>query len=119
VGGEVVVDESSTAALDDIDGFERIWLIWQLNRAGPFTARAVPYRNSQEHGLFATWAPSRPKPIGVSVVPPLGRRGNVLRISGVDILDGTPLWVTWPLVADRRARLLAVGPVVFATAVKH
>ena len=52
-----------------------------------------------ERGLFATRAPCRPNPLGMSIVRLLGREGNILRISGVDILDGTPLLDIKPYAA--------------------
>lgn len=96
--GEVVVHQGFDAALDDIDGFERIWLVYFFDRAKPFAPRVVPYRDTREHGLFATRAPSRPNPIGMSVVRLLGREGNVLRVRGLDVLDGTPLLDIKPYV---------------------
>lgn len=98
VEGEVVVNEDLVEALADIEGFERIWLIYSFDRAGPFASRVIPYRDTREHGLFATRAPSRPNAIGLSVVRLLGRERNVLRIRGVDILDGTPLLDIKPYV---------------------
>lgn len=89
--GEVVVYEPYAAALDDLEGFERIWLIYWMDRAGPYRPKVVPYRDVHERGLFSTRAPCRPNPIGLSVVRLRGREGRVLRVSDVDILDGTPL----------------------------
>ena len=98
--GQVVVDEGFEAALDDIAGFDRVWLIYWLDRAGPFKPRVVPYRDTRAHGLFATRSPSRPNPIGLSVVRLLGRKGNVLKVRGIDILDGTPLLDIKPYVPE-------------------
>ena len=89
--GEVIVDERLEPALADIEGFERIWLIYLFDRAGAFNARVIPYRDTQEHGLFTTRSPCRPNPIGMSVVRLVGRERNVLRVRDLDILDGTPL----------------------------
>jgi tRNA-Thr(GGU) m(6)t(6)A37 methyltransferase TsaA len=100
VDGEVVVDERFASALDDIEGFERLWLVYHFDRAGPFEPRVVPYRDTREHGLFATRAPSRPNPIGLSAVTLLGRDGNVLRVRGLDVLDGTPLLDIKPYVPE-------------------
>jgi tRNA-Thr(GGU) m(6)t(6)A37 methyltransferase TsaA len=100
VDGEVVVDESFASALDDIEGFERIWLVYRFDRAKPFKPRVIPYRDKREHGLFATRAPSRPNPIGLSVVRLVGREGNMLRVRGVDVLDGTPLLDIKPYVPE-------------------
>ena len=98
--GEVVVDEPFERALDDIEGFERVWLVYWFDRAGPFAPHVVPYRDTREHGVFATRAPNRPNPIGLSVVRLLGRDGRVLHVSGIDVLDGTPLLDIKPYVAE-------------------
>jgi tRNA-Thr(GGU) m(6)t(6)A37 methyltransferase TsaA len=98
--GRVIVDPEFETALDDIDGFERVWLIYWFDRAGPFEPRVIPYGDTGEHGLFATRFPSRPNPIGLSVVRLLGREANVLRVSGIDVLDGTPLLDIKPYVPE-------------------
>jgi tRNA-Thr(GGU) m(6)t(6)A37 methyltransferase TsaA len=98
--GEVVVEEAFGAALDDIEGFERVWLVYCFDRAGVFQPRVVPYRDNREHGLFATRSPCRPNPIGMSVVRLIGREGNVLRVQGLDVLDGTPLLDIKPYVPE-------------------
>jgi tRNA-Thr(GGU) m(6)t(6)A37 methyltransferase TsaA len=96
--GEVAVDERYAAALEDIDEFDRVWLIYWMDRTGPFRPRVVPYRDTRRHGLFATRAPSRPNPIGISVVRLLRREGNILHVTDVDVLDGTPLLDIKPYV---------------------
>lgn len=98
--GEIVVDKEFEPALADIEGFERIWLIFGFDRAKPFKPRVVPYRDTREHGLFATRSPSRPNPIGMSVVRLLGCEGNILRVRGLDVLDGTPLLDIKPYVPE-------------------
>jgi tRNA (adenine37-N6)-methyltransferase len=98
--GTVIVQEGFEPALADIEGFERIWLIYWLDRAGPFRPRVVPYLDDREHGLFATRSPTRPNALGISVVRLLGRQGNALRVEGLDILDGTPLLDIKPYVPE-------------------
>jgi tRNA-Thr(GGU) m(6)t(6)A37 methyltransferase TsaA len=77
--------------LKDLEGFERIWLIYWFDRAREYKLRVVPYMDTVEHGLFATRAPSRPNPIGMSPVKLERIEGSRLFISDMDILDGTPL----------------------------
>lgn len=98
VEGRVLVDEPYAAALDDIEGFERLWLIYWMDRVGKFKTRIVPYRDDREHGLFATRSPARPNPIGISVVRLLRREGPVLHVLDIDILDGTRLLDIKPYV---------------------
>lgn len=94
----VEIDEAYAAALADIEQFERLWLIYWLDRVGPFVPRVVPYRDRVEHGLFATRSPARPNPIGLSVVRLVERRGCRLHVADIDILDGTPLLDVKPYV---------------------
>jgi tRNA-Thr(GGU) m(6)t(6)A37 methyltransferase TsaA len=98
--GEVILNEDFAPALADIEGFERIWLIYWFDRAGPFKPRVVPYRDTREHGLFATRSPCRPNRIGMSVVRVLAHCGRTLRVSDVDVLDGTPLLDIKPYVPE-------------------
>ena len=89
--GTVEVFAPYVEGLKDLDGFERIWLIYWFDRAAPARLTVVPFRDTVERGLFATRAPCRPNPIGISPVRLLGIDGEVLRVGDVDILDGTPL----------------------------
>jgi tRNA-Thr(GGU) m(6)t(6)A37 methyltransferase TsaA len=98
VEGKILIDESYAPALDDIEGFERIWVIYWMDRTGVFKPRVIPYRDTVEHGLFATRSPNRPNPIGMSVVRFVRREGAVLFVADMDILDGTPLLDLKPYV---------------------
>jgi len=100
IEGRILLRESFAPALDDIEGFERIWLVYWMDRAGQFKPRVVPYRDTVEHGLFATRSPNRPNPIGMSVVRFLRREGATLFIADMDILDGTPLLDIKPYVPE-------------------
>ena len=89
--GHILLREEFAAGLADLAGFDRIWLIYWFDRAAAAKMRVVPYGDSVEHGLFATRAPARPNPIGLSCVRLLSIEGPVLKLAEVDILDGTPL----------------------------
>jgi tRNA (adenine37-N6)-methyltransferase len=91
IQGRIELKEAYAAALDDIEGFERLWLIYWLDRVGTYKPKVVPYRDTQEHGLFATRSPGRPNPIGLSVVRFLRREGSTLYVLDMDILNGTKL----------------------------
>lgn len=77
--------------LADIDGFSHIYLIYWLHRTDGVQLRVRPFLDTVERGIFATRAPCRPNPLGMSLVRLVRREGAVLHISGVDVLDGTPL----------------------------
>jgi tRNA (adenine37-N6)-methyltransferase len=100
INGQVLLNDAYAPALDDIEGFERLWLIYWMDRVGKFKPRVIPYRDTREHGLFATRSPSRPNPIGMSVVRLLKRDGSVLHIADIDILDGTQLLDIKPYIPE-------------------
>jgi tRNA-Thr(GGU) m(6)t(6)A37 methyltransferase TsaA len=100
IEGTVEVAEEYVEGLADLDGFSHIILICHLHKAAGFKLKVVPYLDTELRGLFATRAPSRPNPIGLSVVRLLGIDGRVLRIEGVDLLDGTPVLDIKPYVCD-------------------
>jgi tRNA-Thr(GGU) m(6)t(6)A37 methyltransferase TsaA len=100
IEGTVVLEEEYVEGLSDLDGFSHIILICHLHRAADFKLKVVPYLDTELRGLFATRAPSRPNPIGLSVVRLLGIDGCRLQIEGVDLLDGTPVLDIKPYVGD-------------------
>lgn len=89
--GRVELDERFAAGLADLDGFSHVYLIYHLDRADSPRLRVRPYLQDVEHGVFATRAPCRPNPIGLSLVRLVAIDGPVLHLDGVDVLDGTPL----------------------------
>jgi tRNA-Thr(GGU) m(6)t(6)A37 methyltransferase TsaA len=96
--GQVEIEPAYAEALTDIEGFERIWLLYWFDRVGPFRPLVVPYLDRSAHGVLATRAPARPAPIGLSAVRLIERRGCTLEIADVDVLDGTPLLDLKPYV---------------------
>jgi tRNA-Thr(GGU) m(6)t(6)A37 methyltransferase TsaA len=86
------------SGLRDLEGFERIWLIYLLDRASDAQLIVRPYMDTKDRGVFATRSPARPNPIGMSAVRLLGVEQNRLLIGDVDMLDGTPLLDIKPYV---------------------
>ncbi|OGU29267.1 MAG: tRNA (N6-threonylcarbamoyladenosine(37)-N6)-methyltransferase TrmO [Gemmatimonadetes bacterium RIFCSPLOWO2_12_FULL_68_9] len=79
------------AGLQDIEGFSHLYVLWVFDRAQGFDLLATPPTDTKPHGVFATRAPRRPNPIGLTVVKLLRREGPKLYVRGVDMLDGTPI----------------------------
>ena len=100
IRGEVEVFSEYCAGLKDLDDFSHIILIYHFHLSGRYTLEARPFMEERTHGIFAIRAPSRPNPIGFSVVRLLGIEGCVLHIEDVDIADGTPLLDIKPYVPD-------------------
>jgi tRNA-Thr(GGU) m(6)t(6)A37 methyltransferase TsaA len=100
VKGTVEVFEDFQAGLKDLDGFSHIILVYCFHRSRSFDLHVVPFLDSEPRGLFATRAPKRPNPIGLSVVRLDKIEDGVLHIQNVDILDSTPLLDIKPYVPE-------------------
>ena len=97
IGTAVLLPEYAPA-LQDLEGLERVWLLYLLHRASEPRLVVRPYLDTVEHGVFATRSPARPNRIGLSVVRLLGIDGLKLKFAGVDMLDGSPLLDIKPYV---------------------
>lgn len=84
--------------LADVNGFSHLLLVYHLHLSEGYKLKVVPFADTIERGLFATRAPRRPNPIGVSVVKLERVEGASLHIRGVDMVDGTPLLDIKPCV---------------------
>jgi len=77
--------------LADIEGFSHLYVIWEFDHADGFELYSAPPTDDRPHGVFATRSPRRPNPLALTVLELVGRRGGVLQVQGVDMLDGTPI----------------------------
>lgn len=92
--------EEYAQGLNDLDGFSHIHLLYHCHLSKTYSLNVVPFLDTEKRGLFSTRAPSRPNPIGLSVVQLLGIENNVLRIMDIDVIDGTPLLDIKPYVPE-------------------
>jgi tRNA-Thr(GGU) m(6)t(6)A37 methyltransferase TsaA len=95
--------------LKDIEGFSHLFVIWAFDRSEGFDLLAMPPVDPRSHGVFATRSPRRPNPIGLTVVELLGREGPLLRVRGIDMLDGTPILDIKPYLSSVPADQLRRG----------
>jgi len=118
VEGRVEIFPEYAAGLKDLEGFERIWLVYWFDRAAAPQLHVKPYMDEQERGLFATRAPCRPNPIGISCVKLLRIQNCTIYVADIDILDQTPLLDIKPYVPKfdcfevKRVGWLSAGPPV-------
>ena len=77
--------------LKDIEGFSHLFVVWVFDRSEGYELLTTPPTDTRQHGVFATRSPYRPNPIGLTVVRLVRREGSRLYVSGVDMLDGTPI----------------------------
>ena len=98
VKGSVEVAREYAEGLRDVEGFSHLILVYHCHLAQSYSLLVKPYIDDRLHGVFATRAPSRPNPVGVSIVRLTKLEKNVLHIQDVDIIDGTPLLDIKPFV---------------------
>jgi tRNA-Thr(GGU) m(6)t(6)A37 methyltransferase TsaA len=105
VVGAVEVAAAYAAGLKDLDGFSHLWLLVHLDRMAGAQLEVVPYLDTEPRGVFATRAPKRPNPLGLSLVRLLRVEATTLHIAELDLLDGTPVLDIKPYVPlfDTRA----------------
>ena len=96
--GRVEVLPEFSEGLNDLDGFSHVILLYYFHRSAETCLTVTPFLDSRPRGLFATRAPSRPNPIGLSVVKLVSVDRNVLQVTHVDMLDNTPLLDIKPYV---------------------
>lgn len=100
---EIVVDPALTEGLDDINDFTHLTIIYFMHKSRlPFPLKVQP-RFRVEPGLvgvFASRSPDRPNPLGKTIVKLLERRENVLKVQGLDAIDGTPVIDIKPFIPD-------------------
>jgi tRNA-Thr(GGU) m(6)t(6)A37 methyltransferase TsaA len=100
VAGSVEVFSEYAEGLKDLDGFSHIILVYHFHLAKRPSLLVKPFMDDELHGIFAVRAPSRPNPIGISVVHLVKIEANVLHVEDVDIIDGTPLLDIKPYVPE-------------------
>lgn len=98
IQGSIRVLDQFIPGLKDLEGFSHLQLIYHLHRSNGYELEVIPFLDTAKRGLFATRAPKRPNPIGLSTVRLLSIEGCLLTIADVDILDGTPLLDIKPFV---------------------
>ncbi len=98
--GTVELFSEYSEGLLDLEGFSHIILVYHFHMAKAPKMKVKPFMDDREHGIFAQRAPSRPNPIGLSVVRLDKVENNVLYIRDVDVLDGTPLLDVKPYVPE-------------------
>lgn len=96
---ELLPDCDYEHALQDLAGFERVWLLSWFHRNTTWRPLVLPPRGpAQRRGVFATRSPHRPNPLGLTAVDLLGIKGRLLRLGPCDLVDGTPIFDLKPYI---------------------
>ena len=105
VVSDIVVSSSLTEALDNLDEFSHIIVLYWMHQvalSGQLPTKVHPTGKQElpTVGLFATRSPDRPNPVGKATVRLLLRQGNVLKVQGLDAIDGTPVIDIKPYIPE-------------------
>lgn len=98
VAGRITLYPEYRQGLHDLEGFSHICVLSHLHGHSGYSLLVTPFLDSVERGLFATRAPKRPNPIGLSVLRLQAVTATGLVVLGVDLLDGTPVLDIKPYV---------------------
>ena len=100
---EINIDDNFAEGLDNIDEFSHLIIIYYLHQSRrPFPLKVRPKWRTEPApvGVFSSRSPDRPNPLAKTVVKLLERRGNVLKVQGLDAIDGTPVIDIKPYLPD-------------------
>ena len=89
--GQIDILPEYEDGLKDIDTFSHIILLYMFDQAGDIELVRQTFLDDTPHGVFASRHPCRPNSIGLSIVRLLKRNGGILKVSGIDVLDQTPV----------------------------
>jgi tRNA-Thr(GGU) m(6)t(6)A37 methyltransferase TsaA len=96
---ELFPDCGYEQALQDLAGFDRVWLLSWFHRNDSWRPLVLPPRGpARRRGVFATRSPHRPNPLGLTAVPLLGIEGRRLALGPCDLVDGTPVFDLKPYI---------------------
>jgi len=100
IDGTVEVFQEYTEGLKDLEGFSHVVLVYHFHLSKESSLKVKPFMDDQTHGVFSTRAPTRPNPIGISVVQLVKIERNILLVQDLDIVDGTPLLDIKPYIPE-------------------
>lgn len=95
VEGTLIINEAYSEGLSDLKAGDRIYVLFHFHKSPPFSPeylRVKPPHLQEKKGVFSTHSPIRPNPIGLSILEVLFIQGNRIRVKGLDMLDGSPIW---------------------------
>lgn len=100
VDGIIILEKGHNfeQAVQDLDGFSHIWIIYGFHRAEGWKPMVLPPRGDAKRGVFATRSPYRPNPLGLSVVQLEQVQGLTISVKGTDLLDKTPIYDIKPYI---------------------
>jgi tRNA (adenine37-N6)-methyltransferase len=100
IEAKVEVFPEYSEGLADLEGFSHIILLYLFHLSKGFKLKVKPFLDVELRGLFATRAPARPNPVGISVVRLVSIDHAVIYIKDIDVVDQTPLLDIKPYIPE-------------------
>jgi len=91
IQGELEIFKEYEAGLKDTEGFSHLIVLFAFHKSEGFKLHTEPFLDDTLRGVFSTRSPHRPNPIGMTIVKVIKRKSNILKVSGVDMIEGTPI----------------------------
>jgi len=106
VEGELEIFKDYEAGLKDTEGFSHLIILFAFHESEGYRLHTKPFLDTTLRGLFSTRSPHRPNPIGMTVVNVIERKGNIFRVRGIDMIQGTPILDIKPYTPrDQKSRI--------------
>ncbi|WP_027182780.1 tRNA (N6-threonylcarbamoyladenosine(37)-N6)-methyltransferase TrmO [Desulfovibrio inopinatus] len=99
IQGRLILDPELAQGLHDLDGFSHIIVLYYFHKSEGYDLLVKPFLDTATHGVFATRAPRRPNPLGLSILRVIDVTDNIVTVEDIDIHNGTPIIDIKPYVA--------------------
>ncbi len=109
VEGELEIDDEFSEGLTDIEDFSHVIVIFGFHKSEGYELLTTPYLDNTPRGVFTTRSPHRPNPIGMTILKLIEKKNNILRVSGVDMIEGTPLLDIKPYTPRDQKENIEIG----------
>ena len=96
---EIEIFKEYEAGLKDTEGFSHLHVFYWMHKSRGYSLSVITPWDTKPHGLFAVRTANRPNPLGYAVVELIKRSKNMLKVRGLDAVDGTPVIDIKPYVS--------------------
>ncbi len=109
VQGELEIFREFEDGLKDIEGFSHLVVLFVFHESEGYRLHTKPLLEDTLRGVFSTRSPHRPNPIGMTVIKVIERKGNSLIVSGIDMIEGTPILDIKPYTSRDQKSSIKLG----------
>ncbi len=109
VRGELELFKEFEDGLKDIEGFSHLVILFAFHESEGYRLHTKPLLDETLRGVFSTRSPNRPNPLGMTVVKVIERKGASLKVSGIDMIEGTPILDIKPYTSRDKKSSIRLG----------